>query len=468
MNQPVTPESVLSNDDPGDDTQRRFRYQATYAAIISLSLLDEKSEADYIFCEHHEDILVKHKDGTFVGIQVKTRIAHKGPYKAGDKEIIKSLKRFIELESQFRGDFSKYVIAVNNGFWQETENSSNLLYLLRLAKASISKEGVTPDKCLSSLAKKISFDDETIKPLVLNPDGTINNLALKVLSKVRTDDDLPGLNDVETRLLEVLSQFPGIRQRRVDQVQQLAQKLVSEMFRAASFANSPPQSLYYSLRTDSAAHRTNSIIQGKRITKETILQIFLNYPTTPLTPSIQNQSDLLANYPKLTAELRMSNKQFLPTFRLVNESDQISANQIQITISIARSDKKESEPGKWFCYYDMKLERLKPGEAFPSCIESNRDDILKWCKQRGYKNSLNPSKSLERQEILKQLSLAHSQDVRITVMYSSNMFGANKICTISKNYRLESCRDPEALDPRDEFYWKEPKQIGDQSVSLDE
>lgn len=280
MNRPVTPESVLSNDDPGDDTQRRFRYQATYAAIISLSLLDEKSEADYIFCEHHEDILVKHKDGTFVGIQVKTRIVHKGPYKAGDEVIIKSLKRFIKLESQFIRYFSKYVIAVNNGFWQEQENSSNLLYLLRLAKASISKEGVTPEKCLSDLAKKLSSGDETIKPLVLNPDGTINNLALNVLSKVKIEDDLPGLNDVETRLLEVLSQFPDICQRRVDQVQQLAQKLVSEMFRAASLANSSPQSLYCYLLTSSAADKTNAIIQGKRITKEKILQILQLHSNT--------------------------------------------------------------------------------------------------------------------------------------------------------------------------------------------
>jgi hypothetical protein len=280
MNRPVTPESVLSNDDPGDDIQRRFRYQNTYAAIISLSLLDEKSEADYIFCEHHEDILVKHKDGTFVGIQVKTGIVHKGPYKAGDEAIINSLKRFIKLESQFRGDFSKYVIAVNNGFWQEKENSSNLPYLLRLAKASISKEGVTPDKCLSDLAKKLSSRDETLKPLVLNPDGTINNLALKVLSKVRTEDDLPGLNDIETRLLEVLSQFPDIRQRRVDQVQQLAQKLVHEMCRAASLVNNSPQSLYFYLLPESAEQKTNAIVQGKRITKEKILQILQIHSST--------------------------------------------------------------------------------------------------------------------------------------------------------------------------------------------
>jgi hypothetical protein len=279
MNQPLTPESVLSNDDPGDDIQRRFRYQATYAAIISLSLLDEKSEADCIFCEHHEDILVKHKDGTFIGIQVKTRIVHKGPYKAGDEAIIKSLKRFIKLESQFIGYFSKYVIAVNNGFWQQTENSSNLPYLLRLAKVSISKEGVTSDKCLSDLAKKLCSSDETIKPLVLNSDGTINNLALKVLSKVRTEDALPGLNDAETRLLEVLLRFPDICHRRADQVKQLAQKLVHEMFRAASFANNSPQSLHY-LLTNSAAHRTNSIIQGKRITKEKILQILQIHSST--------------------------------------------------------------------------------------------------------------------------------------------------------------------------------------------
>lgn len=46
-----------------------------------------------------------------------------------------------------------------------------------------------------------------------------------------------------------------------------------------------------------------------------------------------------ANYPKLRAELKLFDNQHLPIYSLFNESDKISANDICITISIARPDK---------------------------------------------------------------------------------------------------------------------------------
>ena len=211
MNRPVTPESVLSNDDPGDDIQRRFRYQNTYAAIISLSLLKENSKADCIFCEQHEDVLVKQKDDTFVGIQIKTRDSKK-PYQASDEAIIKSLKRFIKLETQFQGKFSQYVIAVNNGFWQDRKNTINLPYLLELAK-SVIEEGIVPHKSISSFAQKICSNDKALSGVVLNSDEAISNLALSVLGKVTLDEKLPGLDDIHERLIKEISQLPNMTQR---------------------------------------------------------------------------------------------------------------------------------------------------------------------------------------------------------------------------------------------------------------
>jgi hypothetical protein len=283
MNQFVTPESILSNDDPGDDTQRRFRYQATYAAIVALSLLDEKSEFDYIFCEQHEDVLVKRKDGTFIGIQLKTR-DRKEPYKAGDPEIIKSINGFIKLENQFPGCFLHYVLATNNGFWHEKKNSSNLPYLLELAQSIINEEDVTYRQCLSTfaekLSKKLSANEETSNLLVLNADQTISNLALSVLSKVKTSGDLPGLDDIEQRLIKEIADCPDIGHRRYNELQKLAKTLVNEMLRAASLANSSPHPLHFYLLTDPVAHRTNATIQGKRITKEKIQQILQEHSST--------------------------------------------------------------------------------------------------------------------------------------------------------------------------------------------
>jgi hypothetical protein len=280
MNRPITPESVLSNDDPGDDTQRRFRYQATYAAIISLSLLEENSNTDCLFCEHHEDVLIKQKDGTFVGIQIKTRLDSKSPYKAGDEPVINSLKRFIKLDSQFPGCFSQYVIAANNGFWQEQETRNNLPYLLKLAKAAID-DGITPHECLLTFVKKLSFENEDIK--LFNADGTVSDVASRVLRKVITqEEDLPKLEYPERDLIEELAKLPDMSQRGYDGLKKLAEALVNEMFRAASLANNSSQPLYFYLLNDSAEQKTKAIIQGKRITREKILKIIQEHSSTQI------------------------------------------------------------------------------------------------------------------------------------------------------------------------------------------
>ncbi|MEQ9626540.1 dsDNA nuclease domain-containing protein [Coleofasciculus chthonoplastes] len=301
MNRPVTPENVLSNDDPGDDTQRRFRYQATYAAIISLSLLQEESEFECIFCEHHEDVLVKRKDGTFVGIQIKTRRVSNGPYKAIDEPIVKSLRRFVKLEHQFPEYFSQYAIAVNNGFWHEKKNSSNLSYLLQLAKDA-NKESIAPQEDLVNFAKnKLSSskdEDKEIRDLILNDDSTIRDLALKVLSKVELKADLPGLDDIERHLINDIAKLPDINQRGYDELKDLANDLIHEMLRAASLANDSSQPLYFDLLTDSEEKKTAASIQGKCITKEKIRNILYAQKTKEETQPEQTIERHVAAYRK--------------------------------------------------------------------------------------------------------------------------------------------------------------------------
>jgi hypothetical protein len=92
-----SPDTELSSGDRGDDVQRRFRYQSAYAAQLSLELLTEETEYSDLYCEQHEDVLLKRNDGRFNAFQVKTREIERGPFKTGDEEILKSLKRFFEL-----------------------------------------------------------------------------------------------------------------------------------------------------------------------------------------------------------------------------------------------------------------------------------------------------------------------------------------------------------------------------------
>jgi len=126
------PDTVLSQSDPGDDVQRRFRYQATKAAMLALSLLDDEAEVEEVYCEHHEDVLVKKRGERFHGVQIKTRFDESGPHKSTDEEIAGSIKRFIELERKFDKHFDGYTIGSNAGFWNEDKTASSLPYLLSL------------------------------------------------------------------------------------------------------------------------------------------------------------------------------------------------------------------------------------------------------------------------------------------------------------------------------------------------
>jgi hypothetical protein len=80
------------------------------------------------------------------------------------------------------------------------------------------------------------------------------------------------------------------------------------------------------------------------------------------------------------------------------------------------------------------------------------DDLIQWLKERGYEPE--PPVSIEDQKIHSCISIKKSYRVRLEVYYTSNVFGASKICRISKKYKLISCFNSEAIDLRDEFYWK--------------
>jgi len=105
INSEATPENSLSSHDPGDDTQRRFRYQSAYTAILWLGLLDDDSEYEYLYCEHHEDILLKRKCGDYCGVQVKTQSEGYEPFRATDEPIVSSIQRFINADIEFAGQF---------------------------------------------------------------------------------------------------------------------------------------------------------------------------------------------------------------------------------------------------------------------------------------------------------------------------------------------------------------------------
>jgi hypothetical protein len=159
-------------------------------------------------------------------------------------------------------------------------------------------------------------------------------------------------------------------------------------------------------------------------------------------------------YPKIKAKLYLPNKSTLPVYNVCNESDKIIANDLRIEVSISSCLEPNLFKGRWFTYTTERIARLKPLESFlPFGMSSN--DLTQWLKERGYEpNPLSAEKSVKDQKIYSCISVKKSYRVRLDVYYTSNISSANKIFKISKKYKLISCSNSKAIDPRDEFYWK--------------
>lgn len=109
---------TLEND-PGDDTFLRYRYQASLTAEMALRMLNEPPDFKELYSEHIEDILAIRKDGKKIAIQVKTRSLPLGPFKATTSSITHALKRSLLTKENLGNKL------------QSTESSQTLLLNLK-------------------------------------------------------------------------------------------------------------------------------------------------------------------------------------------------------------------------------------------------------------------------------------------------------------------------------------------------
>ncbi len=302
------PDTVLSQSDPGDDVQRRFRYQATKAAMLALSLLDDEAEVEEVYCEHHEDVLVKKRGERFHGVQIKTRFDEAGPHKSTDEEIAGSIKRFIELERKFDKHFDGYTIGSNAGFWNEDKTASSLPYLLSLVAAS--NNGLVHSKVQGFLKKlfakpkrprarrqhaAVSGGDEAPKPVNSEPSESDQRkawaenirLAESVLRKLRVEK-LPSLRDMRSVLIAMLPRYPQVGDRLFSELGALADNFIAEMLQAGSLAQEFVRDHYLTIFNNPEAIAASEIIRGKRITKERLVSLLqVTLPAEPMLRTSQ-------------------------------------------------------------------------------------------------------------------------------------------------------------------------------------
>ncbi len=111
--------------DPGDETERNFRYQHQYGVVLLAAVRRGTLAYLSIFCEHHEDFLCERPDGLFDGYQIKTSRPEGGAWTLTSQALVKSIGRFVELLAAYPGQVSCLFFVSNSEIDKVTAASSD-------------------------------------------------------------------------------------------------------------------------------------------------------------------------------------------------------------------------------------------------------------------------------------------------------------------------------------------------------
>lgn len=107
------PLDIASENDPGDETLRNYRYQVAYGVILLINAASNRLPYVSIYAEHHEDFLCESNDNKVDGYQIKTRKPEEGEWALSDEPLKKSIKRFTVLHEKFEKHIGKFVFVSN-------------------------------------------------------------------------------------------------------------------------------------------------------------------------------------------------------------------------------------------------------------------------------------------------------------------------------------------------------------------
>ncbi len=254
------PDQTSTDGDPGDETARRYRYQWTCAAIMSCMLLDDTQNVLELLCEQHEDVLLKHNDGAFTGLQIKTRASDQEPWKANDLAVRNSCARFASLEARFPGQFRAFRFLTNHPLYS-AGNGRDLVWLLGDIKAA--RDLANLKQAAASFLQRVARNA-----------GCPEEVAFVALSKTEASDDLPKLRDALSRLVDSLTPV-WIRAAHCshDSVVRAAQALIEECGRASSLAHTELLPAYLAAGSDPEDAELAARLNGKRIDRVRVQRV---------------------------------------------------------------------------------------------------------------------------------------------------------------------------------------------------
>ena len=153
--------------DPGDETIRKFRYQHAYGVILAILMMNKARQYRAIWCEHHEDFLVERDDDLFEAFQVKTRKPETGAWKISDEAFVKSMRRFLTIDSENPDNIRHFYFVSNAEHSNSAETKSVHLSPIKLKKAILAAAARadllgSPLKGFNLLQSQLSCDADVL------------------------------------------------------------------------------------------------------------------------------------------------------------------------------------------------------------------------------------------------------------------------------------------------------------------
>lgn len=264
MNEGNSPSSVLDVHDPGDDTLARYKYQCSVAAVNCVRLLTDEPNVIRVICENFEDLLLEHPNGSFIGLQVKTRRLDLDAFKASDDAVLKSFSRFCELDQLFPDKFTTFDFSTNHWFWETSENDKNLPWLLKKLKerGNVKRLPKTNPlrKYVGCICEKSKISEEQVVATLL-----------KIVLNSRSEP----VDAIAHRVREAVGSYKPTADLTLSQNAKLAEEIVNLTFQASSKKLSGDPAELYAAGVDFKNVLEAHTLSGKCITKELVENILI-------------------------------------------------------------------------------------------------------------------------------------------------------------------------------------------------
>lgn len=243
----LDPQDIPVGADTGAETQRRFRYQAEYLAILSLELLRPDSEFQALWCEHGDDGLVLRSDGKYVAYQVKTKAIGQPAIKAIDGEAISAIRTFAALELEAGQRIGSYVLVSSIGFSTAHKDGSNLPHVLESVAGQENQELV--NKYVQRIGGELDLQEGVVRA---------------VLKKMRCEIG-PSITDISHRLTDRVAGLGEMADQNIATCRRTATAIADVLQKASQLEYEAERSEVIAFMEDPTSLRLTERARGKRV-----------------------------------------------------------------------------------------------------------------------------------------------------------------------------------------------------------